>query len=385
MKKVLIISPFFYPELIGTGKYNTDLATQLSKQELSVEVLCSHPLYPDWKPRYSSQLLDGVIINRGGSWLRYPKNIMLRRLILEFWFFTFTLINLKKLRSSDAVVVIFPPSCFVLVTFLINSSSKIIGIVHDLQSVHLNIDGSKLKRLLLGLIKIIEKAAFNKCDSLIFLSREMKKEAAIKYKLKETISEIAYPFITIDDFSCNGTMEDYFNEENYNVVYSGALGEKQNPQGMYEIANLLVNSNPNVRFLFFSRGPVYEKMKIKNKNEKIIFNDLVDSESLGKMLAKSDLQIVLQATGTSKGSLPSKVPNILASGTAIFAITDENSELQELLSKQKGCYISNTWNKKHNVDVLISLSKTKPIKYDRSDSLDLFQRDSLSKLIISMI
>ena len=66
MKRVLILSPFFFPELISTGKYNTELAIQLRKQNLEVEVLCSHPLYPDWRPQKSSQKIDGIKIIRGG-------------------------------------------------------------------------------------------------------------------------------------------------------------------------------------------------------------------------------------------------------------------------------------------------------------------------------
>ena len=84
MKKVLIVSPFFSPELISTGKYNTDLAIQIQKQNCQVKVLCSHPLYPDWKPQKSNQMIKGIEIKRGGSWLRYPKNNILRRLLLEF-------------------------------------------------------------------------------------------------------------------------------------------------------------------------------------------------------------------------------------------------------------------------------------------------------------
>ena len=122
-----------------------------------------------------------------------------------------------------------------------------------------------------------------------------------------------------------------------------------------------------------------------NSNEQIIFNDLVEPESLGELLTRSDIQIVPQASGTSKGSLPSKVPNILSSGSMIFAITDENSELQELLSKQQGCVVSNSWDTQKNVDVLSSLVKQSPKKYDRSSNLDLYQRDFLAKVISNMI
>lgn len=385
MKKVLIVSPFFFPELISTGKYNTDLAIQLINQNLEVEVLCSHPLYPDWKPEHSSQTLEGVHIKRGGSWLRYPKNPMLRRVVLESWFLFFTLLNIRKLRSSDAIVAVLPPSCFVLATFVVSSSVKIIGIVHDLQSVHLNVEGSKLKKLLLGLIKFVERASFKRCNRLVYLSEEMKKEATFEYDLEEIKSYIAYPFITLDDFTCKGRLDKYFNSNDFNVVYSGALGEKQNPQGIYHIANQLVKLNANVRFIFFSRGPDYEKLKKLNSSEKIIFNDLVEPESLGELLSRSDIQIVPQATGTSKGSLPSKVPNILSSGSMIYAITDENSELQQLLSKQQGCVVSNSWDTKKNVDLLSSVIKQSPLKYNRSNNLDLYKRDSLAKVISNMI
>ena len=385
MKKALIVSPHFFPELVGSGKYNTDLAIQISKQNIQVDVLCSHPLYPDWKPQHSSKILEGVNIKRGGSWLRYPKNPMLRRAVLEFWFLLFTIVNIKKLRSCDSIVVIFPPSCFMLATYLVSSSVKIIGIVHDLQAVHVNAEGSNLKKLLLGLIKFVERAAFRKCDRLIYLSEEMKKEATFEYGLEDKKFEIAYPFITIDDFICEGRLDKYFDNKNYNVVYSGALGEKQNPRGIYEIADQLVNLNSNIRFIFFSRGLDYEKLKNLNTNERIIFNDLVEPESLGELLTRSDIQIVPQASGTSKGSLPSKVPNILSSGSMIYAITDKNSELQELLSKQHGCIISNSWDIKENVDLLTSVISQSRLKFDRSNNLGSYQRDFLAKLISNMI
>lgn len=385
MKKVLIVSPFFSPELISTGKYNTDLAIQIQKQNCQVKVLCSHPLYPDWKPQKSNQMIKGVEIKRGGSWLRYPKNNILRRLLLEFWFFFYTLINIKELRASDAIIVILPPSCFVLATFLVGSNSKIIGVIHDLQAIHLNTQGSILKKFLLKLIKAVEISAFKKCDKLIYLSQEMKREATLEYKLDESKSEIVYPPITIDAFANRGRLDKYLDSKFFNIVYSGALGEKQNPWGIYDIANKLVTINNNVRFLFFSRGPDYIDLKRSNNNHQIIFNDLVESENLGELLIRSDIQIVPQASGTSKGSLPSKVPNILSSGSMIYAITDKNSELQELLSKHKGCFVSNTWNVKRNVDSLSSLIKKLPLKYERNKNLDPYQRDFLAKIISNMI
>ena len=47
-KNILIISPFFFPEPISTGKYNTELALALRDKGHNVTFLCFHPFYPNW-------------------------------------------------------------------------------------------------------------------------------------------------------------------------------------------------------------------------------------------------------------------------------------------------------------------------------------------------
>ena len=138
----------------------------------------------------SNQILR-IEIKRGVG-QRYPKNNILRRLLLEFWFFFYTLINIRELRASDAIIVILPPSCFVLATFLVGSNSKIIGVIHDLQAIHLNTQGSILKKFLLKLIKAVEISAFKKCDKLVIFHKN-EKGATLEYKLDESKSEIVYP------------------------------------------------------------------------------------------------------------------------------------------------------------------------------------------------
>ena len=74
-KNILILSPFFYPEPISTGKFNTDFATGLIKEGHKVTVLCFHPFYPAWKTKRSNELLKGVEIVRGGKvFSLYKKN-----------------------------------------------------------------------------------------------------------------------------------------------------------------------------------------------------------------------------------------------------------------------------------------------------------------------
>ena len=110
-KNVLILSPFFYPEPISTGKFNTDIAIALRDKNYNISVLCSHPFYPKWRPLKTNQKIEGIKIIRGGSNIKYPSNTLLKRAILEVWFAFFILKRFMLLRNKVNVIIpVFPPS-----------------------------------------------------------------------------------------------------------------------------------------------------------------------------------------------------------------------------------------------------------------------------------
>lgn len=384
MKKAAIISPFFYPELIGSAPYNFDLATKLMKENINVEVYCSHPLYPKWKPKKGRTELNGIKLYRGGLWLRYPKNNILRRLILELWFFLFIFKNLSRIKKNNLVFIIFPPSLLALAFFFLRNDTKIIGIVHDLQSIHLG-SNNFLKKFIGKFIKFFEKIAFGLCESLIFLSAEMRNEASSVYKVANDKCKVVYPSITIKEFNNLNNLSGVFDESMFNIVYSGALGQKQNPDSIFNAAESLIKTNSKIKFYFFSSGKEFDRLKRKNSFENIIFQDLVKKEDLPELLLRSDLQIISQIKGSSKGSLPSKLPNILASGAPVLSITDEESELQKILQDQEGCFVLNEWDIQKISEVIDSLSIKENQRYDRTNKLDEFMPDYIMQSIRKMI
>ena len=137
--RTLVISPFFYPELISTGRYNTWLANGLVKRGCQVTVFACHPVYPDWQVKFTNQQLANIKIIRGGAWLRFPSSAIIRRAILEVWFSVFVFLSYLRFgRDINLVVSIYPPSLFsVLLSFILNKKNIKVGIVHDLQGVYL--------------------------------------------------------------------------------------------------------------------------------------------------------------------------------------------------------------------------------------------------------
>jgi len=348
LKKILILSPFFYPEPISTGKFNTDFAKKLQEEGHQVTVLCSHPFYPEWKTKFSSETLEDIKIVRGGEKIKYSKKVSLRRLVLELWYAYFILKNIKKYQKHiDIIIPIFPPSlAFCLASFFIKKEVKKIGIIHDLQIIYSLQKKGFFSNLISFFIKKVEKFCFKSCDKLIFLSDEMKNEAVNIYKIRKEKCEVQYPFTSINDISISDNLKNILPKNQHNIVYSGALGEKQNPHELLKVFAFISKNTPNTVCYFFSQGPIFEELKKINNNKKIHFYPLVKKEDIQELYSRSSIQIVPQLPNTSNGSLPSKIPNILVSGTKVLVITDKNSELELLFKKYNLQKVITSWDKR---------------------------------------
>lgn len=60
---------------------------------------------------------------------------------------------------------------------------------------------------------------------------------------------------------------------------------------------------------------------------------LVAEQDLGEFYARSAVRIILQASGTGDGAIPSKLRNLLAAGVPVFLVSDEDSEAALLLDR----------------------------------------------------
>jgi glycosyltransferase involved in cell wall biosynthesis len=70
---------------------------------------------------------------------------------------------------------------------------------------------------------------------------------------------------------------------------------------------------------------------------------MVHMECLQELYARSDVQVIPQELGTGDGSLPSKLPNLMAEGVPVFVICDDGSEVGRLVQSASAGYVANTW------------------------------------------
>ncbi len=384
-KRILVISPFFFPEPISTGKFNTELVLALRDRVKHITVLCSHPFYPNWKVKKAFNQIDKVKIIRGGKNISYTKSSILRRLVLELWFAFFILKEFLKLRKNvDLIVSVYPPNmAFLFIKPFIKKGTETVALVHDLQGVYTVRKKGFLNKGIHFFTYFIEKNALKQSKSSIFLSTEMKETARKAYSLTEDKLSVSYPFITINEKETTNNLEKILSKEFQHIVYSGALGEKQNPYELYSFFDFASQRMKNTFFHFFSEGTIHQKLKTQNKNNSIKFHTLVHSSSILELYKKSTVQIVPQLQGTSKGSLPSKLPNILASGCKIMAITDKGGEIDKIFTEYNLNTAVTIWDNEtllRNLERVLEIP-VKPIQ--KEIAIKLFNMNAMTDKILN--
>ena len=394
-KRILLISPFFFPEEISTGKYNTHLVKALCQKGYSIRIITSYPLYPDWQPKITKEVLADVEIHRGGLEVRYPKSQVLRRIVLELWFTWYTIKHVLRSRNDvDLLIVVFPPVFFMpFVHIFLPKRITRIGIVHDLLGVMATSAKKYSRKLVAMLIRSVESFSLSKCDQLVCLSESMRNVITEEYGMSEKKCSVHYPFVsTVYNASNKHQLSDIFDEDHLHVVYSGALGEKQKPEEVNKFFQLLSQSNKDVKCHIFSRGPLFDELCRNaplNSNSQVYYHDLVPEEFLTELYQRSTVHVIPQAEGVSAGAFPSKLPNLLAHGVPVFAICDSSSELAAIVDKMDCGRHVNAWDIPILVDEMASfLSDISGVSHSeirRQNSKSLLGMFSVDNLIENLV
>jgi colanic acid biosynthesis glycosyl transferase WcaI len=356
-RTVLLFSPFFFPENISTGRYNSHLALALKRAGNDVVAVCSYPFYPEWEVKTDDTgELEGIECLRGGSRVSYPNSQVIRRLVLEFWYFFFARKAIRSLndRQFDLVIDIYPPNLFSLdLSRKRKLGAPIVGIVHDLQGVMSQTKSSFLRRIVGKLVRPIEKKSLQRCDRLMFLSNAMMQYALDNYGLDRKKCDVAYPFQSISEGE-GGKIPPALLAHKKSLVYSGALGEKQAPDELLQLMDLFARRHEDYGVMVFSNGPIFDSLRAQYATSDcpVEFHDLVPDDELEGMLRSSTVQIIPQKLSVSHGAFPSKLPNLIASGTPVFAITDKGSEVDHILYRYSLGKTSHDWNEATTIRAL---------------------------------
>jgi len=334
-------------------------------------------------------------IHRGGRWVRYPSKPLLRRLVLELWFAYHCFRELLRARENiDLVVLVFPPSLYaLLVGLLLPRSIRKIGIVHDLQAV-MGLNGRQtMRRALSQFVRAIERQAFEVCDQLIALSDQMARTIIESYSQHVAKIKVRYPFKTlVASGEVKRNLAHILKQGATHVVYSGAMGKKQNSKKLLEFFQAAAKEMPEVNFHLFSEGPTFQEYRTlceSNGFNGVQFHGLVGDTDLEELYARSAVQVIPQVQTESNGCFPSKLANILAAGCAVLAICNLESDLAQIINQTKVGAVAANWERDELMAKLrhvLNQAATEPREARQSAVseilADRFNREKLVDLIV---
>ena len=341
-KRIIYLSPYFWPEEIGSAPYCTDLALWLHGKGHDVSVQSFRPHYPSvdqfqaWKDgSRDSEGHDGVSITRVAVAGRGDGGFKDRlRNDLAFLFQTLKRCFKGEFAGTD-VVIAFVPS--ILTTYgakviRLFTRADIICVVHDIESGLASSLGMVKSPAVLFLMRLVERVGFNFAQRVVVLTEGMKDEL-ISLGCRRPVQVLPiWASVAPSAPAPSG---------NTVLTYSGNFGKKQNLDQLLPLIKSLATDAPGVKIIM--RGDGSERSRIQNVVQELKltnteFLPLSPAEEFMATLQAANIHLVPQALNTANYALPSKVFSIMSAGRPFICVAEADSPLDRL-TKQSGAGI----------------------------------------------
>lgn len=346
--KILVFGINYYPELIGIGKYTTEMCEWLSDHGNEVEVITGMPSYPNWKvfDGYNSrwwftEIINGVKVHR--SPLYVPKRVIgATRILHEISFGLSTLMFwLPRLfKRYDVIICIAPPLQLGLAGVIYKLFHKTLLIYHiqDLQLDAAKQLGLIRSNFILGVVEGLEKFILKHSHYVSTISdgmmRKINKKRIPIEKLVSFKNWIDTSFMAPAGPDTETRKMFDVGPSKKVILYSGNIGEKQGIEIIIEVAEALKESE--AFFLIIGDGASKKKLQDlaqTKKLENVKFFPLQPVERLPGILNIADLHLVLQKKAAADLVMPSKLTAILSVGGAAIVSAEAGTTLYDIVDQ----------------------------------------------------
>jgi len=352
--KILLHSMNFAPELVGIGKYSSEMAQWLGAKGHEVRVIASPPFFPHWAVfeghsgwAYRRAEWNGVTVWRAPTWVpSRPRALARMAHLMSFMLSSLPLLLAQSRWRPDVVVVVEPPLfCAPGVLFF----SKLLGIKSWLHIQDYEVDaafglglmrGGRMRRGALALERWL-LGRFNRVSTISAAMLDKAKDKGIApdrlvlFPNWANVRSIR-PCAPADRDAGNpasgyrATLD--IPSDAVVVLYAGSLGNKQGIELLAEAAALLADS-PRIHFVFCGNGPSRASLMaacLRLRN--VRFLDLQPADRLNELLGVADIHVLPLRADAADLVMPSKLAGMLASGKAVIATAHPGTELSRAVS-----------------------------------------------------
>jgi len=340
---LLFVTRYFWPELIGSAPFTSDIAEWLAKEGRQITVLSGLPHYPGTTvfPAYKDgrlqhETMGNVVVERVRSGPPV-RSSALARILNEAGFLMRGLGTLAggRIKRHPVVLALCPSIlCVALALAARQRGGSAIAIVHDIQSglaQQLGMNGGALGRLM----RWVERATLDRVDLVVVLSQEMKDQLR---RIGVTAPIDVVPlWVDTDEVQA----VEPASRPSVKVLYSGNLGRKQGLSQVVAMAEQLATRRPEIEIVLRGNGNQAQELvaEIARRHlENVRLAELQPNEGLSTALAAGDIHLVPQNPLAAAFAVPSKVYNIMAVGRPFVATALPDSTLWRL-QKQSGAFL----------------------------------------------
>lgn len=335
----IVAATYFRPDHAGIALYSTDFADYLVGRGFRTTAVTTFPFYPSWSKRpedrdrwFSDEKQNGMRVLRGYSYVP-AKVTTAGRLLHEFTFAMFALINLVRAGRSEAIVVFAPPFLLGLSAWL---WARATGARFVINIQDLPVDAAaSLKMIRAGLLlrtaARLEAWIYRRADAVVTISGNMIER--VRLKGVERISLVpnwidvraATQPVVAGSFRASHAIP----TGNRLVVYAGNLGVKQ---GLEQFIRLAARYQQSDKVTFVIAGDGAEKNNLRSLAssvgaECLRFLPFQAHDAYRELLEDADVVYVGQRSGAGDNFFPSKLLGIMAQGKALLVAADSSSEL----------------------------------------------------------
>lgn len=344
-KRLWIITELYYPEETSTGYYLTRIAEGLT-EEFEVKVLCGQPNYSGRGLRAPKRETHKNVEIRRVAGTTLNKNVIFFRLVNMMTLSFFVLTDaLSVFRRGDRLMVVTTPPSLPLITAvaaLIRGANYVLLIHDNYPEILFAADKLKENSLVATAINFLNRWVYKYASKIIVVGRDMK-------QLVEKKTEgLNVPVETIPNWAeletvapapkkANRLLKDFGLIDKFVFLYAGNMGYPNDLESIIWCAERL-SEESHFHFIFLGAGVKRKWLESTVRDKKLENVTLLAPRPRNEQtifLNACDVALVSLVRKMWGVSMPSRTYNIMAAGKPILALTEEGSELAQVVKEEQ--------------------------------------------------
>ncbi|QOJ00198.1 MAG: glycosyltransferase family 4 protein [Phycisphaeraceae bacterium] len=341
--KVLILNQFYAPDVASTGHLLHELATDLAKRGFGVKVITCRPSYgpPEtWVDCPLRETKDGVSVRRMLT-TRFSKDRMLGRALNSATFVLPLMLRMLFASRKDTVHLYTtnPPFLGVIGSLVsLIRAHRYVLLLHDAYP-QMAVWVGKIRKggIIDRLWHFANRVTYGRASHTIVLCEAAKKLVCETYGVDPQRVHVIHNWADANELRPRPKHDNSFAKQHglvqpFTLLYSGNLGlyyDFETPLGAAEILR-----DENVRLVLIGAGGRRQWIADEIKRRKLTNTILLPYqpiERLPESLTACDASLVSIARGIEGISFPSKLYSTLSVGKPVLAISEEDSELRQMV------------------------------------------------------